>query len=111
MDLPFNGVGLTKNKKHSVSYPPSPTASEVNTGCLTCCCGNKTGGKNSQQVGFYCLTSSAKAHIKGLRLQQAVRSIVNHFSSRIGKLTGKLSIKELNLEFRLLPPSSPWREM
>jgi len=49
MDLPFNGVGLTKNKKHSISYPPSPTASEVNTGCLTCCCGNKTRGKDSQQ--------------------------------------------------------------
>jgi len=49
MDLPFNGVGLTKNKKHSISYPPSPAASEANTGCLTCCCGNKTEGKDSQQ--------------------------------------------------------------
>jgi len=42
MDLPFNGVGITKNKRHSTSYPPSPTNSEVNRGCFNCCCGNKT---------------------------------------------------------------------
>ena len=60
MDLPFNGVGLPKNKKHSISYPPSPTASQVNTGCLTCCCGNKTGAKESQQVGL--LRARARHH-------------------------------------------------
>jgi len=42
MDLPFNGVGITKNKRHSTSYPPSPTNSEVNRGCFNCCCGNNS---------------------------------------------------------------------
>merc|ERR1712012_162361 len=42
MDLPFNGVGISnKNKRNSVSFPPSPTNSELPTGCLACCCGNK----------------------------------------------------------------------
>jgi len=57
MDLPFNGVGITKNKRHSTSYPPSPTNSEVNRGCFNCCCGNKTaqspppseGGKTAKE--------------------------------------------------------------
>merc|ERR1712012_1476033 len=48
MDLPFNGVGITKNKQNSTSFPPSPTNSEVPTGCLACCCGNKN-EKDSQQ--------------------------------------------------------------
>ena len=51
MDLPFNGVGISnKNKRNSVSFPPSPTNSELPTGCLACCCGNKN-DKDSQQVG------------------------------------------------------------
>jgi len=49
MDLPFNGIGQAKNKKHSISYPPSPSASESQTGCLTCCCGNKSGAKETEQ--------------------------------------------------------------
>jgi len=49
MDLPFNGVGISnKNKRNSVSFPPSPTNSELPTGCLACCCGNKN-DKDSQQ--------------------------------------------------------------
>jgi len=47
MDLPFNGVGITKNKQNSTSFPPSPTNSEVPTGCLACCCGKNE--KDSQQ--------------------------------------------------------------
>ena len=47
MDLPFNGVGLTKQKQAgSASYPPSPATSEL-PGCLGCC-GKQD--KEAQQV-------------------------------------------------------------
>jgi len=50
MDLPFNGIGgQTKNKKHSISYPPSPSPSQSQAGCLPCCCGNKSGAKETEQ--------------------------------------------------------------
>lgn len=43
MDLPFNGIGGVGGKKqhNSSSYPPSPSPSELQVGCLACCpCGN-----------------------------------------------------------------------
>ena len=47
MDLPFNGVGLTKQKQAgSASYPPSPATSEL-PGCLGCCAKQD---KEAQQV-------------------------------------------------------------
>ena len=52
MDLPFNGVGITKNRRNSSSYPPSPTNSELPSGCIalaSSCCGKKN-EKNSAQV-------------------------------------------------------------
>jgi len=51
MDLPFNGIGGAAGKKihNSSSYPPSPSPSELQVGCLTCC-GNSEAAPAKQQT-------------------------------------------------------------
>jgi len=54
MDLPFNGVGITKNRRNSSSYPPSPTNSELPSGCIalaSSCCGKKNEKNSAQSEG------------------------------------------------------------
>jgi len=57
MDLPFNGVGLTKKKGGSGpgggSRPPSPSQSEQNVGCFACRCCKATATNDKNMVRIF----------------------------------------------------------